>query len=527
MLETNVKSKLNTKKIIVIVFLLLITAIICFVVIKNKFITESIKNSTNFISNNLQGVWKTDDGRIIEYYSDGNIVEYKPYHNSIDAIKSEIESIIPNQYEIVNPNDYNKDELRSYSKYLKELNEYLTDFLKANGKSDLCKNKHYGLAIKSSIGDKYVLHEFASSDFMVLGRQYTLEKIDNEQIINTNPMGIYIAEPGQWLSILEFENNPSYGYYSWIGRSGSIHGLCTIDDSIIRLKIGDMSDFVFQRNGSDLIEIGSEDVSGSKKTYIKCSNLNYLNKKTITDTDMIALYSLQNENVSVEQITAILEENVENSTFSSENTPSVSYNGNDYTDNNTNYYTDDNKDEETVPNTDCIDTPKLDNNPKTGDIIEFGQYSWKVLEVYDNQALIITDHPIEQRQFNEFAGDVCWADCSLRNYLNNEFYESFSTEEKSRIVELEYNNNPSNTQNGTSGCGYTNDKVFLLSMIQAEKYDIAISGNNPNQKWWLRTPGLGHSTAAVVSGEWEIMGNGLGVSEYAGVRPACWIKINS
>ncbi len=61
-----------------------------------------------------------------------------------------------------------------------------------------------------------------------------------------------------------------------------------------------------------------------------------------------------------------------------------------------------------------------------GSIISFGYYNWRVLDIQNNAALIITEEIIEQRAYHDTYKDITWADCSLRKYLNGEFYDKFN-----------------------------------------------------------------------------------------------------
>jgi hypothetical protein len=56
---------------------------------------------------------------------------------------------------------------------------------------------------------------------------------------------------------------------------------------------------------------------------------------------------------------------------------------------------------------------------QVGDKIVFGQYEWRVLEIQNNVALIITEYIIDQRVYHDAYKDITWADCSLRKYLND------------------------------------------------------------------------------------------------------------
>lgn len=200
---------------------------------------------------------------------------------------------------------------------------------------------------------------------------------------------------------------------------------------------------------------------------------------------------------------------------------------------------------------------------QVGDIIPFGDYTWKVLCIQDNKALIITEYIIEQRSYNDNYVNITWADCSLRNYLNTEFYQKFNSADASRIIEVT-NKNPDNQWYGTEGGSDTNDKIFLLSMEEVicqyfgdsssklynpgknqrywfERKDenndkrIAKLANNIEQVWWwwTRTPGRVNLKAVYIHGDGNIgiQGNNILKGNVAdgkctgGVRPAMWITL--
>lgn len=196
------------------------------------------------------------------------------------------------------------------------------------------------------------------------------------------------------------------------------------------------------------------------------------------------------------------------------------------------------------------------------DNIKIGEYDWRVLALRDNKALLMTDKIIEQRSYHDKYVDITWADCSLRDYLNTEFYDRFSDAEKARIVPV-INNNPDNTWFGTIGGRDTEDKIFILSLDElACKYfgDSSALLYNPrkNQRYWyerkdannykrgakllhngrgswywIRTPGRFSIKAVYVfpDGNIGIHGNNILKGNIAdgycagGVRPVMWIKI--
>lgn len=185
------------------------------------------------------------------------------------------------------------------------------------------------------------------------------------------------------------------------------------------------------------------------------------------------------------------------------------------------------------------------------DIITFGEYKWRVLDVTDNRALIITENIIELRWYHDKFEEITWADCKLRQYLNNEFYFKFSQNEKAKIIAVT-NRNPDNPWFKTKGGKDASDNIFLLSLDEVckyfgdsreklrskdhQKWQIDDEHNGKRQAkygndfhWWrLRSPGYYSRTSASVSknGYIYVRGNGVYGSpgDGGGVRPALWLK---
>ncbi|MCR4961017.1 MAG: zinc ribbon domain-containing protein [Lachnospiraceae bacterium] len=232
-------------------------------------------------------------------------------------------------------------------------------------------------------------------------------------------------------------------------------------------------------------------------------------------------------------------------------------------------------------------------NAQVGDIITFGQYEqdgdssngmedleWEVLDVEDGKALLITRYVIDQICYNEKHEEVTWETCSLRQWLNEEFYNNaFSSKEQSYILETDLKNED-NQRYGTEGGNDTVDKVFCLSVSEILKY-YKFNEYNEDEKrgysqelvtapteyakkmgvyyytfgwedddkewledmgysldmigstgayWWLRSPsydsydacpvdGIGYTDAF---GYWD---DDVSTGEGSGVRPALWISI--
>ena len=149
----------------------------------------------------------------------------------------------------------------------------------------------------------------------------------------------------------------------------------------------------------------------------------------------------------------------------------------------------------------------------TGDLIKFGKYDWRVLDVQNGKALFLSERVIEKRKYHgEFAG-VTWETCDLRKFLNGEFLERFSAPERAKIAEAKVINSD-NPWFKTPGGNDTLDRVFLLSLDELVRYfgdsgqlnsetpddndlindrfnplRIAVNAKDKPLHWWLRSPG--------------------------------------
>jgi len=188
-------------------------------------------------------------------------------------------------------------------------------------------------------------------------------------------------------------------------------------------------------------------------------------------------------------------------------------------------------------------------NPNIGSTISFGSHDWRVLDIQDGKALLLSSKIVEKRAYHQSNKDITWAACDLRHYLNCEFYDSFG-EGKSRIAEANImtSNNP---WFGTDGGAETNDKVFLLSIEEVVKYfgDSGQLKNHPDGAlyiddeynptriatdehgkalwWWLRSPGISSNYVAYVGNDGNVDVYGLYNIAWSGggVLPALWLNL--
>lgn len=199
-------------------------------------------------------------------------------------------------------------------------------------------------------------------------------------------------------------------------------------------------------------------------------------------------------------------------------------------------------------------------NVAVGDYITFGSYEqdnntsngkedieWLVLDVKDGKAMVISKYALDCQPYNTSYTDVTWETCTLRTWLNGSFYNTaFSTAEKSKIPTVTVVNND-NPRHGTDGGNNTTDKVFLLSIDEANTYFL--SGNAReceatayavaqgawiatsssyygNCCWGLRSPGKYQYGAAYVVDVGDVSKRGYAVYDGSvAVRPALWINL--
>ena len=203
--------------------------------------------------------------------------------------------------------------------------------------------------------------------------------------------------------------------------------------------------------------------------------------------------------------------------------------------------------------------PRL--NVQVGGKVQFGQYPqgangevqplmWRVLAVENGRALLITDKLIDCVKYNEKRLDVTWETCTLRKWMNNDFIsKAFNSNQLAQIVTVT-NQNPKNPQYGTKGGNATQDRIFALSIDEANKYfrddddrmaaptgyakkqgcyvssDYLLPSGEKTGWWWLRSPGDISDDAADVGGSGRIDQSGNGVNlDCVAVRPAFWLNL--
>jgi hypothetical protein len=217
-----------------------------------------------------------------------------------------------------------------------------------------------------------------------------------------------------------------------------------------------------------------------------------------------------------------------------------------------------------------FDSPAQAGHEGSEGTMVFGNYrgeplGWLILAQEGEKALVIAAKSIDIKQFHEvyeWNVDAAWETSSLRQWLNNDFYnEAFSESEQARIQETMVSNFQPDSYIEYND---TNDKVFVLSTDEvnqeldkdkwatsyvwtAEEEKIALEQQdkvwerdshgrsleealepihnwvaNEQVDWWTRSEYFDSSIRAAV-------GNGTifdaDFDTFRGVRPALWVEL--
>ena len=183
-----------------------------------------------------------------------------------------------------------------------------------------------------------------------------------------------------------------------------------------------------------------------------------------------------------------------------------------------------------------------DNNPSNGkEPIE-----WLVLEDKGDTLTLISRYGLDAKPYHTARVDITWANCTLRSWLNGTFLNAaFTSAEQGKIqtVRVTAEDNP---YFGTEAGSDTYDKVWLLSIREAENlfssdavrvcYATATAKANGCWTsgdgacwWWLRSPGLSGIAASVRAGGNVDIGDYYGASvdyDDGSVRPVVCLRLS-
>ena len=86
---------------------------------------------------------------------------------------------------------------------------------------------------------------------------------------------------------------------------------------------------------------------------------------------------------------------------------------------------------------------------QVSDRFEFGRYpqgangevepiTWRVLQRNSDSLLVIAEQGLDAKPYNEEFCDITWADCTLRRWLNGEFFNKAFNEQEQSLIKTSY-----------------------------------------------------------------------------------------
>ena len=200
---------------------------------------------------------------------------------------------------------------------------------------------------------------------------------------------------------------------------------------------------------------------------------------------------------------------------------------------------------------------EIERKWSVGNVVTYGRYEqdnnsangkepirWRVLQREGDKALLIAEQNLDSQRYNTSFTSVTWETCSLRPWLNGTFLNAAFTVEEQKGILTSTLKNDDNPKYKTDGGNPTQDKVFLLSIAEAETLFRSdadrVAKNTAYAKaqgaydssgavwWWLRSPGDDRYNAAHVftDGSVSRLGSNVNYARNA-VRPAFWLHLTS
>ena len=174
------------------------------------------------------------------------------------------------------------------------------------------------------------------------------------------------------------------------------------------------------------------------------------------------------------------------------------------------------------------------SDASVGDIVVFGDIRWYVIAKTEAGYTLLSEKPVIKQAFRKSGYGIftgTWEESTVRAWLNEKFYNTFTEEEKALIVKT-HNVTPDSIEYGTDGGNDTYDYIYLLSVDEANALDNSVRKCGKwyelsYQWWWLRSPGVntsyvtyvGKGKDGVIDSHGDIAGN-----NYGAVRPAIRVR---
>lgn len=215
---------------------------------------------------------------------------------------------------------------------------------------------------------------------------------------------------------------------------------------------------------------------------------------------------------------------------------------------------------EKVTNDTGIDDPFINKSiseVSVGDIVKMGvmeqdgdmengeePISWEVVDIENGKVLLVCVNSVCYKPYFDRNAIISWQDCTIRTYLNDNFYRQVFSEKERYSIVLTNLVNERNIRTDVSGGEKTNDYIFCLSLSEVEKYFPEVEDRyclptmaamletygkktaSIGDMWWTRSPGKSQGHAAYVKslGSIDYFGSQVDIATI-GVRPAMWVEL--
>lgn len=194
---------------------------------------------------------------------------------------------------------------------------------------------------------------------------------------------------------------------------------------------------------------------------------------------------------------------------------------------------------------------KLSQNSEVGSVVAFGMYEqdndksngkedilWQILAKENNKLLLISCQVLDYKPYNTDSKFTTWEKSSLRKWLNKDFLNTAFTKKEQAKIQNSYVPADKNPECDINPGNATNDKIFLLSITEADKYfyssfggmcdatKYTIAQSSYLTATWLRTPSVVPGCVAFISVDGSInIYSRCNINKKLGVRPAMWINL--
>lgn len=208
--------------------------------------------------------------------------------------------------------------------------------------------------------------------------------------------------------------------------------------------------------------------------------------------------------------------------------------------------------EDNIDDLDSIPFGKYEQDGNDGNGKE--EIDWIILKRENGMAMLLSKYILDCKEYNVTKENTSWPECSLRSWLNSEFFdEAFDADDK-RLIPTVTVQNIGNTKMSNTPNTPTEDKVYLLDdhecleffgepsetnqIVQLSTYGTEYAKNNRlfvavedgqwysgNSTFWLRSPGQSWNRAGNVTycGFFYQDGNSVNF-KLNGIRPVIWVK---